>query len=293
MRKSHVGVQKDLAKKDKKKILEKGLDVSITIYRGEINLYVSSRITRCIMSTSCMVLRFSRDSLAIFRAAILGHAERLQDLLRPSWPNAGEIQDKMHRLVDTLMLNGVDQKWFSGYALVEGAEVMLTTPEIQAVSLGFCLSACDDVLTNRFLAVTLLQAAENVIIVCVQAAHENYQSNPPDWQDVIVRGWRLLTKRDMHKFKNMCKDGLLGPGDYEMFKDWSAINKSQEKYIRIKDGLVSEGEVQEMNNEDFFYNKGLYKECVCSFSWHTTRWLPIIAGSCFAQRNLSVFVSLR
>ncbi len=40
----------------------------------------------------------------------------------------------MYRLVDTLMLNGVDQKWFSGYALVEGAEVMLTTPEIRAVS---------------------------------------------------------------------------------------------------------------------------------------------------------------
>ncbi len=89
------------------------------------------------MSTSCMVVRFSRDSLAILRAAILGHAERLQALLRPSWPNAGEIEDKMYRLVDTLMLNGVDQKWFSGYALVKGAELMLTTPEIRAVGLGF------------------------------------------------------------------------------------------------------------------------------------------------------------
>ncbi len=89
------------------------------------------------MSTSCMVVRFSRDSLANLRAAILGHAERLQALLRPSWPNMGEIQDKMYRLVDTLMLNGVDQKWFSDYALVKGAEVMLMTPEIRAVGLGF------------------------------------------------------------------------------------------------------------------------------------------------------------
>jgi hypothetical protein len=89
------------------------------------------------MSTSCVVVRFSQDSLANLCAAILGHAERLQALLRPSWPNAVEIQDKMYRLVDTLMLNGVDQKWFSGYALVEGAEVMLTTPEIRAVGLGF------------------------------------------------------------------------------------------------------------------------------------------------------------
>jgi hypothetical protein len=68
------------------------------------------------------------------------------------------------------MLNGVDQKWFSSYALVEGAEVMLTAPEIHAVSLGFCLCACDEVLTNRIFANTFLQAAGNVIISCVQAA---------------------------------------------------------------------------------------------------------------------------
>jgi hypothetical protein len=195
------------------------------------------------MLTSCVVVKFSRDSLAILCAALLGHAERLQDLLRPSWPNAGGIQDKMYCLVDTLMLKGVDQKWFSSYALVEGAEVMLTTLEIFAVSLGFCLSTCNDILTNRFFAVPSLQAAGNVIISCIQAAHEKYQSNPPDWQDVIVRGWRLLTKQDMRMFKNMCEGGLLGPGDCRIFEDWSAINKSQEKYIPIKDGLMSEGEV--------------------------------------------------
>jgi hypothetical protein len=132
------------------------------------------------MSTSWVVVRFSRDSLAIHCVAILGHAERLQDLLRPSWPDAGEIQVKMYRLVDTLMLNGVDQKWFNGYALVEGLEVMLMTPEIRVVSLGFCLSVCNDVLTNRFFAITSLQAAGNIIISCVQAAHEKYQSKPPD-----------------------------------------------------------------------------------------------------------------
>ncbi len=74
-------------------------------------------------------------------------------------------------------------------------------------------------------------------------------------------------KRDMHKFKNLCKDGLLGPGDYGNFKDWSAIKKSQEKYIRIsiKDGLISEGEVQDMNNEENFYNEGPYKKCIRGF----------------------------
>ncbi len=88
------------------------------------------------MSTSCL-LRFSQERLAILCLAILGHAERLQALLRPSWPDAGEIQDKMYRLMDTLMSAGVNQEWFSANILVEGAEVMLTTPEIQAVGLGF------------------------------------------------------------------------------------------------------------------------------------------------------------
>ncbi len=83
----------------------------------------------------------------------------------------------------------------------------------------------------------------------------------------------------MHKFKNLCKDGLLGPGDYVIFGDWSAINKSQEKYIRIKDGLISEGEVQEMNDEEIFYDKGPYEERVCGFflAYHQVvayhRWL--------------------
>jgi hypothetical protein len=186
----------------------------------------------------------------------------------------------MYYLVDTLMSAGVDQKWFSGYALVEGAEVMLTTPEIRAVSLGFCLSACYDFLTNKIFAITSLQAAGNVIISCVCVAHEKYQSNPPDWQDVMVRGWCLLTKRDMRTFKNLCKDGLLGPEDYRIFEDWSATDKSRERYIRIKDGLILEGEVQEMNDEENIYNEGPYEECVRNF------FLGVPPGGCVSMLAL-------
>ncbi len=75
-----------------------------------------------------------------------------------------------------------------------------------------------------------------------------------------MRGWHLLTKWDMRKFKNLCENGLLGPGDYGIFEDWSAINKSQEKYIRIKDGLILEGEVQDMNVKENFYDEGLSEE---------------------------------
>jgi hypothetical protein len=85
------------------------------------------------------------------------------------------------------------------------------------------------------------------------------------WQEVIVRGLCLLTKRDMHSFKKLCKDGHLIPEDYRIYEDWSSINKSRERYIRIKDGLLLEGEVQDMNNEENFYDEEPYKEWVCGF----------------------------
>jgi hypothetical protein len=80
-----------------------------------------------------------------------------------------------------------------------------------------------------------------------------------------VRGLRLLMKRDMHRFKKLCEGGHVIPEDYRIYEDWLAINKSQEKYIRIKVGLISEGEVQEMNDEEFFYDEGPYKERVHGF----------------------------
>jgi hypothetical protein len=48
----------------------------------------------------------------------------------------------MYNLVDTLVIHGVDQKWFSAFTLIEGAEEMVTTLEIPAVSWGslFCVS---------------------------------------------------------------------------------------------------------------------------------------------------------
>ncbi len=108
-----------------------------------------------------------------------------------------------------------------------------------------------------------------------------------------MRGSHLLTKQDMHRFKKLCEGGHLIPEDYRIYEDWSSINKSRERYIRIKDGLLLEGEVQDMNDEENFYDKEPYEELVCGFSWCTTRWLPINAGSRFARRTLSVFVSLR
>ncbi len=82
------------------------------------------------------------------------------------------------------------------------------------------------------------QAAGNTVISCIDAAHTKYESNLLGWQWVFEVGWCLLTKQDMGRFKEMCKEGLLGPGDYGLFEDWSAIDGSREAYIRIRDGLV-------------------------------------------------------
>ena len=109
------------------------------------------------------------------------------------------------------------------------------------------------------------QAAGNAVISCIHVAHTKYESNPLDWQRVVEIGYCLFTRQDMERFQEMCEDGLLGPGDYGIFEDWSAIVRSQDGYICIRDGLVSEGEIQEMNDRENFYDKGPYQARVCGF----------------------------
>jgi hypothetical protein len=109
------------------------------------------------------------------------------------------------------------------------------------------------------------QAAGNAVISCIHMAHTKYESNLLDWQQVVEIGYCLFTRRDMVRFQEMCKDGLWGPGDYGIFEDWSDIDRLHDGYICIRDGLVSDGEIQEMNDEENFYNKGPYQARVCGF----------------------------
>jgi hypothetical protein len=100
------------------------------------------------------------------------------------------------------------------------------------------------------------QATGNAVISCIHAAHTKYESNPLDWQWVIEIGYCLFTRQDMERFQKMCKDGLLGPGDYGIFEDWLAIDRLRDGYIRNRDGLVLEGEIQEMNDKEKFLQQG-------------------------------------
>ncbi len=95
------------------------------------------------MPASCIVVKFTWRSLGELCVALMAHAERLNSLLRPSWPDMEEVHEEMYALVDTLMVHGVDQKWLSGFALIKEANEMVTTQEICAVSWCslFCVSA--------------------------------------------------------------------------------------------------------------------------------------------------------
>ncbi len=57
-----------------------------------------------------IVVKFTWDSLGALRAALMVHAERLNRLLKPSWPNAGQLHEEMYNMVDTMMIHVVDQK---------------------------------------------------------------------------------------------------------------------------------------------------------------------------------------
>jgi hypothetical protein len=58
------------------------------------------------MPASCIVVKFTRESLAALRVALMEHAERLKSLLEPSWPDAEKVQEEMYNLVDTLVIWG-------------------------------------------------------------------------------------------------------------------------------------------------------------------------------------------
>jgi hypothetical protein len=104
-----------------------------------------------------------------------------------------------------------------------------------------------------------------MVISCIHAAHTKYESNPLDWQWVVEISYHLFMRQDMERFQEMCEDWLLGQGDYGIFEDWSAIDRSRDGYIRIRDGLVSKGEIQEMNNKENFYNEGPYQARIHGF----------------------------
>ncbi len=58
------------------------------------------------MATSPIVVKFTWRSLGALCVALVAHAERLNSLLKPSWPDAEKVQDKMYELVIPLWLMG-------------------------------------------------------------------------------------------------------------------------------------------------------------------------------------------
>ncbi len=69
----------------------------------------------------------------------------------------------------------------------------------------------------------------------------------------------------MERFEQLCKDGLFGPSDYGIFEDWLAVDWSREGYLRIRDGLILEGDIQDMEDEENHCDEGPYKAPVHAF----------------------------
>ncbi len=86
------------------------------------------------------MVKFTQDSLDALCVVLMAHAGRLNRPLKPSWPNAEKVYDKIYNMVDTFMIHAVDQKWFSAFAKIGGTEEMVTSQEIREVSWGssFC-----------------------------------------------------------------------------------------------------------------------------------------------------------
>jgi hypothetical protein len=139
----------------------------------------------------------------------------------------------------------------------------------------------------------LPQATGNAVISYIHPAHKKYESNPLDWQRVLEIGWHLMTKQDMERFEEMCENGLLGPRDYGLFEDWSAIDRLRDGYICIRDGFVLEVRFRRWMARRTFMTRGHTRPVFVDFSWHTTRCLLIVGGSGSIRRTWSVIVSSR
>ncbi len=57
------------------------------------------------MAASCIVVKFTWRSLGALCTALVMHAEKLNSLLKLSWPDAEEIQDEMYGPVDMLNID--------------------------------------------------------------------------------------------------------------------------------------------------------------------------------------------
>jgi hypothetical protein len=80
------------------------------------------------------VVKFTQESLGALCVALIAHAERLNSLLEPSWPDAEKVHEEMYNMASTLMIHVVDQKRFSAFAKIGRMEEMVTSQEIRAVS---------------------------------------------------------------------------------------------------------------------------------------------------------------
>jgi hypothetical protein len=76
----------------------------------------------------------TNEDLDDLREELNLYADRLGTLILPTWSNAFEILDELGELEETVEAHDLLGAWFSAYARVDSAVVMMTMPEIYLVS---------------------------------------------------------------------------------------------------------------------------------------------------------------
>jgi hypothetical protein len=139
------------------------------------------------------------------------------------------------------------------------------------------------------------------IVGCVIAAHHQFEVACHNWRSIAETGHRLLSGRDTRQFKALCDDGYpLCRDEYHLYEEWEERTRARPRYISIMDGLITEDDKQEMNNEENPYNKEAEEDCsqVFFLAYHQLiachHWLSFCLeeAALFQRFKVSHFVCL-
>jgi hypothetical protein len=194
---------------------------------------VVSRVIKFIMARGeHVVMKFTWKSLGALCAALMVHAERLDSLLKPSWPNAEKVQEEMYAMVDTLMIHVVDQKWFSAFAMIGETEEMVTSQEFCAVSWGslFCISA---ILLTKILCHHCHRQRGMHLLAASMWLIQNMSQTRWTGSGLLRLAGACCQGRTWKGLSRCVRMGFFGGGNNVIFEDWLAINRLRVGYLRI------------------------------------------------------------
>ncbi len=72
----------------------------------------------------------------------------------------------------------------------------------------------------------------------------------------------------MRQFRALCNNGYyLSRDENHLYEEWEELTMASPRYISIMDGLITEDDKQDMNDEENLYDNRAYKNCFQAFFW--------------------------